>query len=139
MRFLAKSIPVAASLATALALVALEARADQCMAVSATQADQAVSILNQQKDVREHCAPCKDNTTTSYIVDVARHETRGKSGDLHIVTVKDAKGKVHELDLAYTYVRLKGDTNKFTNLAALVGCPAEGVPAHIDGAGNHLD
>jgi hypothetical protein len=108
------------------------AQADQCWAVTADQADRAATMLRKHRDVRSFCAPCRDQAATSLSVAKAEHVKRREH---HVVAATDAEGKVHELDLAYTYVRLKPGVDEFTNMASLVGCPASGVPERINGAG----
>lgn len=123
--------------------------ADQCMYVaSLEQAMQAWTYLKYNEKIYEYCAPCGDAAASPIAVKlptVARglfinEPTKGKFPNIPKSTVVKLPGggefQVYEsgymvmvngkaIDLAYTYVPLKG---QYKNLAKLAGCPSDDVP-----------
>ncbi len=111
------------SLATAGALCAGigPARADQCAWLDdAAVADRAAHELARASKVIEYCEPCGDLAP-------------GEPADVGEVSIQQVDRGAWQLlvdergiDLAYTYV-LEPGAPAYRNLAALAGCPAEGV------------
>lgn len=106
------------------------AHADQCAVVSRNQGDVALIRLRQpQTWVLELCEPCGQQLGSSARPYLVTHVARvpwehAESADEFEVLV-NGRG----LDLAYTFVHVGG--GEFRNLAALAGCPAEGVSASV--------
>lgn len=124
--------------------------ADQCAWLpSYAQAVNASMFLKEGETIYDYCAPCGDTVATSVVPkeikvikappfhselqDVPEYKTvafllspprsndsQGDGNGYYEVTVNN-KG----VDLAYIYIPFEGG---YRNLAALVGCPCEGVP-----------
>ncbi len=97
----------------------LPARADQAGRVTRQQADTAVVVLTDQKEIRTFCEPCGDTAPqVQPIKDLVLNKLEGDDWELVL------NGK--SIDLAYVYVHVKGS---WVNLAMLLHIPAENVSA----------
>ncbi len=108
-------------------VVSAQSFADQCAVVTPAQAKAALKVLRKGTMYFVFCEPCGDN-----------HAPEPHAVTSVKVTAFDEKDKQllvndHEVDLAYLYVKTKGAA-KFTNVASLVKCKAEGVTVLIDPA-----
>ncbi len=106
------------------------ARADQCAVVSRGQSDLALARLRQPGTwILELCEPCGEQLGPSarpYLVERVERVPwpHGAGGDDFEVRVNG-----RAVDLAYVFVHV--GAGQFENLAALAGCPAEGVSARV--------
>lgn len=117
-----------------LSLWAPSASADQCQWIDDNVASAAAKVLTDHHDAKIYCAPCGDKagkTLTVAKAEVAQATMGGKPQPYRVVRVTDTSGRVTEIDLAYTYVKLDPNSSVFTNLASVVSCPASGVPRTI--------
>lgn len=100
------------------------ALADQCSWISAQNAAAALEHLGPGREWLAFCEPCGD-----------AEPVLGKVGRATVATVDGGRFRQvsidgNPVDLAYTYVHAGNDAG-FTNLAALVGCPATGVTRRV--------
>ncbi|HEX5058807.1 MAG TPA: hypothetical protein VFV99_05570 [Kofleriaceae bacterium] len=102
-----------------LVVLADTAHADQCAWIDKPTAQKAEAIVLKASKYIEFCEPCGEKAP-------------GIPQKAQSVAVQDADGDYKEVtingkgvDLAYTFV--KTDAGHYRNLAALAGCPAEGV------------
>lgn len=99
-----------------------DARADQCVAVSASQATAARQMLLSAVSLVHLCEPCGErlgvNSQPQPVGDVALRPWSG--GGSWVVSVGG-----RDLDLAYVFSSSDGVT--FTNVARAIGCPASDV------------
>jgi hypothetical protein len=113
------------------------ASADQCQWIDDGVASAAAKVLTDHHDAQTYCAPCGDKAAKPLKVakaEVGQATMGGKPQPYRVVRVTDESGKVTEIDLAYTYVKLDPKSDVFTNLASIVSCPASGVPQTIGGS-----
>jgi hypothetical protein len=112
------SIAVAAGILTSL-VFARSALADQCQAITETQAWLALKIIKgSDRTYADYCEKCGDKQP---VVRRAKTWVVKKDGEHHTLTLN---GK--PVDLAYTYFPMIH--GEFWNLAKAVGCPYEGSP-----------
>ncbi len=100
-------------------LVAGTAHADQCQWISEAEAAKAASLLAKKPKVIAFCEPCGDEVPGVPFA-AQRVAVERADGDFKTVVI-DGKA----VDLAYTYVQTSD--RWYQNVAALVGCPVEGV------------
>ncbi len=100
-----------------LPLLCLPAFADQAAWISKKQADAALAVLSEQKEIRNYCEPCGDAAITAETVkDVALSKQSDDYWEVHL----NGKG----IDLAYVFVQFKGT---WVNLARVLDIPVEDV------------
>ena len=105
--------------------------ADQCAYNTEAHANAARDLLKAGSQVIDFCEPCSNqtkrfSTVTSSDVKVV------EDGKYYLVTV-NGRG----IDLAYTFIKTKSkvtptDSDTYSNVAMLVGCPVSSVSATID-------
>jgi hypothetical protein len=110
-----------------LALLGRPALADQCAWISAEQADRALKLLKQGTPYLLYCEPCGEKQPTHVgTVQTAEARVAGDAGQYKEVLV-DGK----EVDLAYTFVKVKTADKEYQNLAKLAGCGCTGVSKSV--------
>jgi hypothetical protein len=103
--------------------VLVPVHADQASYVKKEQAEKAVNILRDAKQLRSFCPPCGDKRWIPK--EVARVEMKDAGYEnFYEVFVND-----EPIDLAYIYVPAAG---KWQNLAMAVGATVDSVPAALD-------
>jgi hypothetical protein len=119
------SFHLALYLALPLGLVSARlAHADQCASLGEhAMAARAAALVRAHPSVVSYCEPCGERVPGAP-QEVRRVEV-ARSGDGWSVAIDR-----REVDLAYTFVRTA--TDRYQNLAALVGCPAQDVSDHLD-------
>jgi hypothetical protein len=114
-------IAIACLAATIIAGAAAPAHADQCAWLDDDSvARRAAAALAAADSVLAFCEPCGDPAPGAP-AKVGRVGTRAVGDGFRELTLDD-----RGIDLAYTYVRSPGG-GVYANLAALAGCPADGV------------
>jgi hypothetical protein len=120
---------LSASLVLAVTATASTASADQCAYITKDQAATAARIVRDLNKyvVAYFCKPCGDKETKKDAVktiEVKRVDSQYLDGEYYELQI-NGEG----VDLAYTYVPLRGDS--FRNLAMAARCPAQDVPEFI--------
>lgn len=112
--------------AVVLAILAFSAHAsaDQCQLVDRAKAAKALRVLTRATTVQTFCAPCGDRAVVLVDVKKISMENRNTQGYWESQGYWEVKINDQGIDLAYTYVN-------GTNLAMMVGCPAQGVSASV--------
>jgi hypothetical protein len=105
----------------AMALIAANAIADQCQALTKVQATEAAKLIKIDDTVFSFCVACGDKKPTPIKVTSIAVTSSQSYWELSL----NGKG----VDLAYTYV--KTSSTRATNLAGMVGCQASDVPYFI--------
>lgn len=107
-------------LTAALALVSVEAKADQCAYIQPEEAQRATKLLSEGQRVVDFCEPCGDaEPSEPRKIQRAEHRDVDYEG-YHQVYLDDGP-----VDLAYVFAETA--PGRFENLAKLTGCEAHGV------------
>jgi hypothetical protein len=103
------------------------ASADQCAWVTKDQAKDALKLIDSQKTLYSYCQPCGEDAPQQIRSMSAVIAPQGNS--YYSIKLNDGMKSEKEIDLAYTYI--KTGKNTLTNVAAMVGCPTQGVDAFV--------
>lgn len=119
-----KCVPLLLITAAVVMFSTARVEADQCAAFSdRTQPDAAMKLIAPGASIAAYCEPCGDAAPMTQVVETV--EVQG--GDASWRLVINGAG----VDLAYTYLKQKPDSDKFDNVAKLVGCETSDVSADV--------
>lgn len=115
-----KKIAVVVVLALMLPLVAL---ADQAAYITQAEAQKAVALLKNHKQIKHYCAPCEDKTIETE--DIGNLDAAPAGYQNYWEVKVNNKG----IDLAYVYFQTKD--GKWKNVAKELDIKVEGVPKYL--------
>ena len=102
----------------------LNSWADQCAWISQEQAQNAMAALQQAKEIKSFCGPCRTGDPQKITIETLSIRPVNETSNLWKVLVNN-KG----IDAAYIYVDQ-------LNLAEVIQCPTEGVSDSIQPSAN---
>ena len=108
-------------------VVAQLAAADQCAWVTKDQAKDALKLIEDQKTLYLHCQPC--GADVPQMIRKVSSVIAPQGNAYYSIKLNEGMKSEREIDLAYTYI--KTGRNTLTNVAAMVGCPTQGVDAFV--------